>query len=66
MPDRAIAAVDLTKRCGEVPAVEGVNIQVWRGEIFGVRAGPRSESLWHTPGGERARSLSATSSAWAY
>jgi ABC-2 type transport system ATP-binding protein len=35
VPDLAISAVDLTKRYGEVSALEHVQIQVRRGEIYG-------------------------------
>jgi ABC-2 type transport system ATP-binding protein len=81
MPDLAISAVDLTKRYGEVSALEHVLIRVQRGEIygflglngagktttirlllgmmrptsgfvdvFGVRVGPGSQSLWKRVG----------------
>jgi ABC-2 type transport system ATP-binding protein len=81
MPDLAISALDLTKRYGDVYALEHVQIQVRRGEIygflglngagktttirlllgmvrptsgfvdvFGVRVGPGSESLWKRVG----------------
>jgi ABC-2 type transport system ATP-binding protein len=81
MPDLAISAVDLTKRYGEMSALEHVQIQVHRGEIygflglngagktttirlllgmmrptsgfvdvFGVRVGPGSQSLWKRVG----------------
>ncbi len=35
MPDLAISAVDLTKRYGDVSALDHVHIQVRRGEIYG-------------------------------
>jgi ABC-2 type transport system ATP-binding protein len=81
MPDPALCAVDLTKRYGDVSALERVSIQVHRGEIygflglngagktttirlllgmirptsgyvdvFGVRVGPGSQSLWKRVG----------------
>ncbi len=36
MTDIALQTHNLTKHCGSLTAVDGLTLQVWRGEVFGL------------------------------